>query len=126
MGCKFHPEVIDGGIPVSGVLTSTSVHDSQVAIPLATLTAGVVRSLYDVMDRAYDAKEIKARREQLGHVPLIAVNLRRDKELQAERQREALALRSIGQVLPERVLYRSGSRWSGSTGGSRTSSGGGT
>ena len=41
-------------IPVSCVLTSASVHDSQVAIPLMTMTDRV-SYLYDLMDAAYDA-----------------------------------------------------------------------
>ena len=36
---KYHADVADGGIPVSRVVTSASVHDSQVAVPLATLKA---------------------------------------------------------------------------------------
>jgi hypothetical protein len=35
------------------------VHDSQAAIPLATLTAERLTNLYDLMDSAYDAPEIK-------------------------------------------------------------------
>jgi hypothetical protein len=34
-GYKLHIHLADGGIPISCVLTSASVHDSQVAIPLA-------------------------------------------------------------------------------------------
>src|SRR3954447_14201934 len=34
-GYKLHLDVPDGQIPISAVLTSASVHDSQVAIPLA-------------------------------------------------------------------------------------------
>ena len=45
----MHLDVADGQIPISAVLTSASVHDSQVAIPLATMTAQRVTSLYDVM-----------------------------------------------------------------------------
>jgi hypothetical protein len=37
-GYKLHLDVADGQIPISAVLTSASVHDSQVAIPLATLS----------------------------------------------------------------------------------------
>jgi hypothetical protein len=37
------------------VLTSASVHDSQVAIPLMKLTSGKVTYCYDLMDAAYDA-----------------------------------------------------------------------
>ena len=36
---QLHLDAIDGGIPVSCLLTSASVHDSQAAIPLARLTA---------------------------------------------------------------------------------------
>ena len=38
-GYKLHWDVADGQIPISIVLTGASVHDSQVAIPLATITA---------------------------------------------------------------------------------------
>ena len=44
-GYKLHRDAIDGRIPVSCLLTSASVHDSQAAIPLATLTASRVHSL---------------------------------------------------------------------------------
>ena len=64
-------DVADGQIPVSAVLTSASVHDSQVAIPLATLTTQRVTYLYDVMDSAYDAYHIREQSRELGHVPII-------------------------------------------------------
>ena len=73
-GYKLHIDVADGQIPISCLLTSASLHDSQVAIPLATMSAGRVESLYDVMDSAYEANEIYAHSRQLGHVPLIARN----------------------------------------------------
>ena len=38
IGYKLHLDVACGQIPVSCVLTSASVHDSQVAIPLMTMT----------------------------------------------------------------------------------------
>lgn len=38
IGYKLHIDAADGGIPVSCLLTSASVHDSQVAIPLAEIT----------------------------------------------------------------------------------------
>ena len=71
IGYKLHIDVADGDIPVSALLTSASLHDSQAAIPLATMTADRVTSLYDLMDNAYDAPEIKAHSRALGHVPLI-------------------------------------------------------
>ena len=76
-GYKLHIDAIDGGIPVSCLLTSASVHDSQAAIPLARLTASRVDSLYDLMDSAYDAPEIRAFSQKLGHVPIIDLNPRR-------------------------------------------------
>ena len=57
-GCKLHIDVACGQIPVSCVLTSASVHDSQVAIPLMTMTSARVSYLYDLMDAAYDAAAI--------------------------------------------------------------------
>ena len=50
-------DTADGGIPISCIMTSASTHDSQVAIPLGTLTAGRVENLYDLMDAAYDSIE---------------------------------------------------------------------
>lgn len=75
-GYKLHLDIADGGIPVSVVLTSASAHDSQAAIPLATMTAQRVTSLYDLMDAAYCSKEIREHSRQLGHVALIDHNPR--------------------------------------------------
>jgi hypothetical protein len=72
IGYKPHIDVADGDIPISCLLTSASRHDSQAAIPLATLTASRAVSLYELMDSAYDAPEISAHSRALGHVPLIA------------------------------------------------------
>jgi len=81
-GYKAHLDVIDGDIPVSFVLTSASLHDSQVAIPLAQMTAERVTSLYDLADAAYDAKEIRQMSDRLGHVALIDHNPRRGEKRQ--------------------------------------------
>ena len=74
IGYKLHVDTADGGIPISCIMTSASTHDSQVAIPLGTLTAGRVENLYDLMDAAYDSIEICI---LLGHKPIIDVNPRR-------------------------------------------------
>jgi hypothetical protein len=71
VGYKFHVDVVDGCIPISAVTTSASVHDSQVAIPLAKISAERITSLYDLMDSAYDAKLIHQVCYELGHVPII-------------------------------------------------------
>jgi hypothetical protein len=77
VGYKLHLDVADGGIPISCILTSASVNDSQVAIPLATMTAERVVNLYDLMDSAYDAQLIREQSLALGHVPLIDGHTRR-------------------------------------------------
>lgn len=76
-GYKLHLDVADGQIPVSALLTSASVHDSQAAIPLMTMTTGRVQYLYELMDSAYDAGQIHAHSQQLNHQPIIAVHSRR-------------------------------------------------
>lgn len=70
-GYKLHLDVADGQIPISAVLTSASVHDSQVAIPLATMSTQRVTYCYDIMDAAYDAYYIRQTSIQLGHVAII-------------------------------------------------------
>lgn len=70
-GYKLHLDVADGQIPISAVLTSASVHDSQVAIPLATISTQRVTYLYEVMDAAYEAYHIEEQSRQLGHIPII-------------------------------------------------------
>jgi hypothetical protein len=77
VGYKLHLDCVDGDIPVSAILTSASLHDSQAAIPLAQMTRERITNLYDLMDAAYDAKEIDAFSRRLGHVPLIDPNPRR-------------------------------------------------
>jgi len=70
-GYKLHLDVADGQIPISCLLTSASLNDNQVAIPLALLTAGRVTSFYDLMDTGYDCEAIRIHSRSLGHVPII-------------------------------------------------------
>ena len=79
-GYKLHIDCIDGDIPVSAILSSASLHDSQAAIPLAQMTSDRITSLYDLMDSAYDAPQIKTHSQKLGHVPIIDHNPRRNGE----------------------------------------------
>lgn len=76
-GYKLHLDVADGQIPISCYLSSASVHDSQVAIPLMRMTSKRVVYLYDLMDSAYDAESILAESSRLNHVPLVAPHPRR-------------------------------------------------
>ena len=75
-GYKLHIDTADCGVPVSALLTSASVHDSQTAVPLATMTAARVTNLYDLMDAAYCSVELQEHSRGLGHVPLIDHNPR--------------------------------------------------
>jgi len=76
-GYKLHLDVADAQLPISAILTSASLHDSQVAIPLMTQTSQRVVYLYELMDTAYDANHIHAHSRQLNHVPIIAPHPRR-------------------------------------------------
>ncbi len=85
-GYKLHLDVADGQIPISAIVTGASLHDSQVAIPLATMTGQRVVNLYDLMDAAYDAGEIIDHSLELGHVPLITPVRRKVNEQTGERE----------------------------------------
>jgi len=92
-GYKLHFDTADCGVPISAVLTSASVHDSQVAVPLSRLSAQRVTNLYDVMDAAYCSAELREDSRSLGHVPLIDHNPRSGVKLefdppQAQRDKE--------------------------------------
>lgn len=104
-GFKLHLDVVDGGIPVSAILTSASVHDSQVAIPLATMTKERITNLYDLMDSAYDMPAIIEHSESLGHVALIDKNPRRNKELKEAIESEAKARKTLNLKFPEETRY---------------------
>lgn len=105
-GYKLHIDTADCGVPLSAILTSASLHDSQAAMPLAIMTAGRVVNLYALMDAAYDATEIHAASQRLGHVPVIDTNPRRDKALKQARNREARAQRAAGHPDARTVRYR--------------------
>ena len=105
VGYKLHIDVADGQVPISCLMTSASTHDSQAAIPLATMSAERTTNCYDLMDSAYDAEAVHEHSRSLGHVPLIDINPRRDKALAEELKAEARRLRCIGFQLPEQVRY---------------------
>ncbi len=73
-GYKLHLDINDAGLPLSALVTSASVHDSQVAIPLIKQTSSKVTYLYDLMDAAYDAKCIDETSREFGHVPITDRN----------------------------------------------------
>lgn len=84
VGYKLHLDAADGQIPISCILTSASLHDSQASIPLATMSNDRVENLYDLMDSAYDAEDIKNFSRSLNHVPIIDNNPRRGEKIEFE------------------------------------------
>lgn len=105
-GYKLHLDVADGQIPISGILTAASLHDSQVAIPLATMTAQRVTSLYDIMDAAYDATEILEHSRDLGHVPIVRPVKRGRKKIPSRQLSWAEEDRFKERTMVERVYAR--------------------
>ena len=104
-GYKLHLDTIDGGIPVSALVTSASLHDSQAAIPLAVITGERITNCYDLMDAAYDVPTIIEHSRSLGHVPLVDKNPRRNKELKKALVEENLARKTLNLVFPETLRY---------------------
>jgi hypothetical protein len=106
-GYKLHLDTADCGVPISAVLTSASVHDSQAAVPLSRLSAKRVTSLYELMDAAYCSTELREDSRSLGHIPLIDHNARGGIKLEfepheAERYKErTVAERMNGRIKDE-------------------------
>ena len=103
IGHKLHIDTADGDIPISCLLTSASLHDSQAAIPLAHMTASRVTNLYDLMDSAYNAPEIFEQSRALGHVPIIDANPRRDGKATIETEKRARKV--LNYALAEEIRY---------------------
>lgn len=76
VGYKLHLDVACCGVPITAALTSASVYDNQVSVPLARLSAQRVTSLYTLMDAAYDSEPLRQLERELGHVPIVAINSR--------------------------------------------------
>ncbi len=102
---KLHFDTADCGVPVSAIVTLASVHDSNVATPLATTTERVT-NLHDLMDAAFEFGVVHRMNKRLGHIPLIEFNPRRDTALNQELKREARARRVCGPVMPQGVRNR--------------------
>jgi hypothetical protein len=72
IGYKLHVSVSEGGVPLAVCLTSASVHDSQVAIPLIQMVhARVLACCYHLMDKAYIGQPIKKMAGSLGQVAIV-------------------------------------------------------
>jgi hypothetical protein len=103
-GYKLHIDTADGDVPIAAILTSASVHDSQVALPLAKTTEQRITNLYDLMDAAYDSKIIRDYSTSKGRVALIDFNKRSPKD---ERQFLPFeAERYKGVLDANRIIFR--------------------
>ena len=105
VGYKFHIDAIDTDMPVVCILTSASVHDSQVAIPLANITGQRITFLYECMDSAYDAVQIHDHLKKHGRFRIIDTNPRRNKDLKEYFARERKASDSAGFIHPTDQRY---------------------
>ncbi len=104
-GSKLHVDPADGGIPISCLLTSASLHDSQAAIPLATETGQRVTDPYELMGAACDAKQIHEFSKSMGHVAIIDPNPRRDAALKEAVRQDAKAQRALNDRDATAVRY---------------------
>jgi len=104
-GYKAHIDVACGQVPVSLLLTSASLHDSQAAIPLMTMTSERIDYLYEVMDAAYDAEILHQHSRTLGHVAVIDPNYRADHALKDEWAAEVKRRNLINMPDFDDVLY---------------------
>ncbi len=111
-GYKLHIDAADGDVPVSCILTSASLHDSQAAIPLLRMTALRVDHCHELMDAACDSLEIGFHACLTGRVAVTDTNPRRDAALRERLGKEALAQRKAGHIRHDRVRCRQRPAWS--------------
>ena len=105
IGYKFHIDATDAGLPVSCILSSASLHDNQVAIPLSDMTAQRVTYLYECMDSAYNAVQIHDHSKKHGRISIIDTNPRSNKDLKESLARERKAADSAGFIHPTDQRY---------------------
>src|SRR3954453_16070169 len=104
-GYKLHLDVTAGMVAASAILTSASVHDSQVAIPLARKSEQRIVWLYGVRDAAYDAAPIVADCQAAERGAIIDHNTRRQAALKVEIAAERTACRTINMPDPDDLIY---------------------
>jgi hypothetical protein len=104
-GYKAHIDVACGQVPVSLLLTSVSLHDSQAAIPLMTMTSERIDYLYEVMDAAYDAEVLHQHSRTLGHVAVIDPNYRADRARKEEWAAEVKRRRLVNMPDFDDLIY---------------------
>lgn len=104
-GYKLHVAIDDNCIPLAAILSSASLNDSEVAIPLATKSDFVAKNFYDLMDSAYNSPEIKEHSYSLGHVPIIDDRPRNPNQ-KAEKKAEQKRKKILNAYTAEDIRYR--------------------
>ena len=105
VGYKLHIDTAEGGIPVSCILSSASLHDGQAAIPLADMSAQRVTYLYECMDNAYDAAQIHDHTRMYDRASIIDTSPRSNKGLKESLARERKAANRASFVHPTVQRY---------------------
>jgi transposase len=111
-GYKLHWDVADGDVPISVVLTSASTHDSQVALPLMAISEQRTTYLYELMDSAYDSRDIRLKSALNEHVAIIDQNPRGKEKIpfaphQAERYKQRTSVERANSRLKDEFGGRS-------------------
>ena len=104
-GYKLHVAIGDHCLPIAAILTSASLNDCEVGIPLAEKANQVVQNFYDLMDSAYDIEEIKEHSRRLGHVSIIDRHSR-SKAQKAEKLEKQLAAKTLSYYTAEEKRYK--------------------
>jgi len=92
-GFKVHAAIDDHCIPLAVIVTSASLNDCEVAIPLMSKVRCAAQNFYHLMDAAYDHPEIKEHSNSLNSVPIIDScphNRAQKLEKKAEKNRKKL------------------------------------
>ena len=116
IGYKLHIDAGDGGIPLSGILTSASVNDSQVGDSVGHHErARTGHQPVRLMDAAYDAAE-RERTASRSDMCRSSMSIRATTVPHSSRNwQEAKARRALGQVYAEGGALPGAVDWSGST-----------
>jgi len=92
-GYKLHLAVDDLCVPLVALVTSASVNDHEVAIPLTLKAEKRFAFFYELMDSAYDVDAVQTYIRSRGHVPIVdkkPYNSAQKVEKEAERKRRKL------------------------------------
>jgi len=99
-GYKLHVDIAEGWFPLSCIMTSASTHDTQAAIPLSKMSSNKASVLYELMDSAYNSREIVDYITRHNRRPLIVPRIWKGKK-EKEKKRELESQKNISWHTPE-------------------------